>query len=184
MNIIRKQELKTNELQLGDQVRVGKYTATCQKITDDNAIFLLDQYLEKSYAMNSLGTNEGGYDTSDLRSEFKNIILDPNFDAIRDLLVPFESGDVMRIATVGEMFSRDDDYETDDTEQWDLMKDRRNRIALREGKDHEWGWLQNKVKDSAVYFANVNYNGNLYYANASTSRGVRPVFQFKMGGTI
>lgn len=177
MNIIRKQELETNALQIGDQIKVGKYTATCQKVTDGKAIFLLDQYLDKPYAMNSRWTNEGGYDASDLRAEFKNIVLDPNFDSIRDKLAPFDSGDFMRITTVGEMFGYDDDYEMDDAEQWELMKDRRNRIALREGEEYEWGWLQNKVKNSAAAFAYVNYRGRAVYASATYAFGVRPVFQ-------
>lgn len=177
MNIIRKQELDTNALQIGDQIKVGKYTATCQKVTDGKAIFLLDQYLDKPYAMNSQWTNKGGYKASDLRAEFKNIILDANFDAIRDSLIPFDNGDLMRIATVGEMFGHDDDYEMDDAEQWELMKDRRNRIALREGDEYEWGWLQNKLKGSAASFAGVNGYGYPDYGNALDTFGVRPVFQ-------
>lgn len=178
MNIMRKQEIETSAVQVGDQIQVGKYTATCQKVVDGKAIFLMDQYLDKPYSMNNRLTNEGGYDASDLRAEFKNIILDTNFDAIRDSLVPFANGDLMRIATVGEMFGHDDYYEMDDAEQWELMKDRRNRIALREGDEYEWGWLQNKVKNSSAYFALVSYFGNADYNYASrTYIGVRPVFQ-------
>lgn len=177
MKIVRKQELETNAFQVGDQIQVGKYTATCQKVTDGKAIFLLDQYLDKPYAMNSRWTNEGGYDASDLRAEFKNIVLDTNFDAIRDSLVAFDNGDLMRIATVGEMFGYDEFYEMDDAEQWELMKDRQNRIALREGDEYEWGWLQNKVKGSAADFAGVNNGGSATDGSASYSVGVRPVFQ-------
>lgn len=176
MNIIRKQELDTNALQIGDQIKVGKYTATCQKVADGKAIFLLDQYLDKPYAMNSQWTNEGGYEASDLRAEFKTIVLDANFDAIRDLLAPFDNGDLMRIATVGEMFGRDDGYEIDDAEQWELMKDRRNRIALRGGDKYEWGWLQNKLKGSATFFSLVDSYGIPCYYGAIHTAGVRPVF--------
>lgn len=177
MKIIRKQELETNAIQVGDQIQVGKYTATCQKVTDGKAIFLLDQYLDKPYTMNNRWTNKGGYDASDLRAEFKNIVLDANFDVIRDSLVPFDNGDLMRIATVGEMFGYDDYYEMDDAEQWELMKDRRNRIALREGDEYEWGWLQNKVKNSSANFAYVSRDGYATSCGASNSFGVRPVFQ-------
>lgn len=177
-NTMRKQEIEVNAVKVGDQIQVGKYTATCQKLADGKAIFLLDQYLDKPYPMNKRRTNEGGYDASDLRSEFKNIILDHNFDGVRDLLVPFTNGDLMRIPTVGEMFGYDDYYEMDDAEQWELMKDRRNRIAIREGDEYEWGWLQNKVKNSAAFFAGVNYGGAPNYdAAAGPWVGVRPVFQ-------
>lgn len=178
MNIMRKQEVETNAIQVGDQIRVGKYTATCQKVVDGKAIFLMDQYLDKPYPMNNRLTNEGGYEASDLRAEFKNIIFDTNFDTIRDSLVPFANGDLMRIATVGEMFGHDDYYEMDDAEQWELMKDRRNRIALRDGDEYEWGWLQNKVKNSSARFARVDAYGAANCNSASgASIGVRPVFQ-------
>lgn len=177
MKIMRKQELETDAIQMGDQIEVGKYTATCQKVTDGRALFLLDQYLDKPYVMNAVNTNKGGYEASDLRSEFKNIILDPNFDGIRDLLVPFENGDLMRIATVGEMFGKDDVYKMDDAEQWELMKDRRNRVALRKGDEYEWGWLQNEMKESAAGFAGVHWAGDSASAGAAYSVGVRPVIQ-------
>lgn len=177
MNVMRKQKIEANAVKVGDQIQVGKYTATCQKVADGKVIFLLDQYLDKSYPMNNRCTNEGGYDASDLRKEFKNILLERNFDGIRDLLVPFANGDLMRIPTVGEMFGYDDHYEMDDAKQWELMKDRRNRIAIREGDEYEWGWLQNKVKNSAAYFALVGWHGTSDYHGAANSRGVRPVFQ-------
>ena len=83
----------------------------------------------------------------------------------------------MRLPTVGEMFGHDDYYEMDDAQQWELMKDRRNRIALREGDEYEWGWLQNEVKESAAYFAFVRWYGYSYFNGAAISLGVRPAFQ-------
>lgn len=177
MKIMRKQELETNSVQIGDQIQLGKYTATCQKVMDRTALFLLDQYLDKPYAMNAARTNKGGYEVSDLRAEFKNIVLDPNFDSVRDFLVPFENGDLMRIATVGEIFGYKDFCQMDDAEQWELMKDRRNRIALREGNEYEWGWLQNVTKGSSAPFASVTWGGSSAYDGAASSIGVRPVFQ-------
>lgn len=179
MNVIRKHETVVNaasEYQIGDQIKAGKYTATCQKVTEQGALFLLDQYLDKSYQMNSERTNEGGYEASELRKNLNaDFAADPEFDGIRDALAPFENGDVVRIPTVGEFFGMDDFYEMDDAEQWPLMKDRRNRIAIREGETYEWGWLQNKVKESAAIFAIVSYSGDTNYGGASGSLGVRPV---------
>jgi len=177
MKVTRKQEMETNNIQIGDQIQLGKYTATCQKVTDVNSFFLLFQYFDKLYAMNATNTNKGGYGASDLRAEFKNIILDPNFDSIRSFLVPFKNGDFMRLPTVGEMFGHNDYYEMDDAQQWELMKDRRNRIALREGDEYEWGWLQNDVKESAAYFAFVYWDGHSDYLGAALSAGVRPALQ-------
>lgn len=181
MEIIRKQNViinETSKFQIGDQIIVGKYTATCQKVTEQGAIFMLDQYLDKPYQMNSEWTNKGGYEASDLRRNLNaDFAVDKEFDSIREHLVPFKNGDLVRIPTVGEFFGQDDWYEMDDAEQWELMKIPSNRVAQREGEEYEWGWLQNKVKESGPNFAGVSYGGNTYANAASASRGVRPVFE-------
>lgn len=177
MQVLRKQILEVENFMVGDQIRVGKYTATCQKIDGDKAVFFLDQYLDKAYSMNDTNTNRGGYNQSQLRNNIKNADMDENFVYIREHLIPFNNGDLLRLATIGEMFGGDDYFDSDDSEQWELMKDRRNRIADRKGEEYEWGWLQNAVKNSSAYFAYVNNYGNAYYVTASNSIGVRPVFQ-------
>ena len=177
MNILRKQEMTVENMgdcRIGDQIQVGKYTATCQKVTDDAAVFLLDQYLDN---MNPTNTNGGGYKVSELRRTLQVVANDENFASIRERMRPFDNGELLRIPTVGEMFGYDDFYEMDDAEQWELMKDRRNRIADREGEEYEWGWLQNKVRNSATTFARVDTHGAARYGSASNGSGVRPVFQ-------
>lgn len=180
MKVLRQMErtvASVNEYQIGDQIFIGKYTATCQKVEDAGAIFLLDQYLDKPYRMNKKDTNRGGYEASNLRAELnKDFMTDHEFDAIRANLVPFENGDLVRIPTVGEFFGADDFYDMDDAEQWELMKKRPNRIADREGEAYEWGWLQNTVHMSAALFAYVATGGRATDHGASASHGVRPVF--------
>ena len=58
------------------------------------------------------------------------------------------------------------------------MENRRERIAFQgsETGTWEWYWLQNKVEDSASFFAYVYHDGLAYYSGASYSLGVRPVF--------
>ena len=178
MNILRKQEMTVENMgdcRIGDQIQVGKYTATCQKVTDDAAVFLLDQYLDN---MNPTNTNGGGYKVSELRRTLQVVAAnDENFASIRERMRPFDNGELLRIPTVGEMFGYDDFYEMDDAEQWELMKDRRNRIADREGEEYEWGWLQNKVRNFAAYFSAVGTYGYALSVGASNDLGVRPVFQ-------
>jgi hypothetical protein len=60
------------------------------------------------------------------------------------------------------------------------MENRRERIAFQgsETGTWEWYWLQNKVEDSASYFALVDNNGFAYYYYASSSLGVRPSFSY------
>lgn len=48
MKITRKNEIETTDVRVGDQIQVGKYTATCQTIPAQGvALFYLDQYLDQ-----------------------------------------------------------------------------------------------------------------------------------------
>lgn len=50
MKVWRKKKQKIDHFKVGDQIKVGKYTATCQKVEENgNGIFMLDQYLDKAY---------------------------------------------------------------------------------------------------------------------------------------
>ncbi len=178
MNVLRKVEIDTEELKVGDQIRVGHYTATCQKATQDGWIFMLDQYLDEPMQMkNDEDTNDGGYEASDLRKRLNSAEILAEFSGIE--LIPFRNGDLLRIPYYGEMFGHDDWYkdfaEPDDCEQWELM-DHVNRIAYRSGTYFEKGWLQNKLKWSESSFCAVKDNGNSDDWPAVFFRGVRPVF--------
>lgn len=184
MKVLRQQEVSiqtTGEFKVGDQIQVGKYTATCQKVTKKGALFLLDQYLDEPFKMNRENTNEGGYEASDLRTELqKNSILEI-FSSVREMMVPFKNGDLVRIPYAEEFFGDVDTYESSGKKQWPLMQDRKNRIAIREGEAYEWGWLQNKVKSSGTVFAGVDHGGLTTCGGASLSYGVRPVFRLRLG---
>ena len=186
MKILRKQEVNINEtsaFQIGDQIKLGKYTATCQKVTDKATIFLLDQYLDEAYRMNPKDTNQGGYEHSELRRKIGNprfIAKDDNFRMVRGRLLPFSNGDLLRLPTVGEIFGSDPFYERDGAKQWELMKKRCNRIAERDGgEEYESGWLQNKVQAEGIghCFAAVRYDGQAECESAAEASGVRLVFQ-------
>lgn len=182
MKVLRQTEIETNEFRVGDQIRVGRYTATCQKTAEDGALFLLDQYLDEAMPMNEEDDNGGGYMASDLRERLNRARILKEFDGLK--LKPFENGDLLRIPFYGEMFGHDDwynsgDVEPDDCEQWPLMKKRANRIADRTGERYEWGWLQNKYSRSATFFCLVSGTGNADALDASLSIGVRPAFLIK-----
>ena len=184
MKALRQTEIETNEFRVSDQIRVGHYTATCQKLVGEGlALFLLDQYLDKPMQMNRKNTNAGGYDGSDLRKELNSGKILDEFAPLE--LAPFENGDLLRLPFYGEMFGHDDWYnsgavEPDDCEQWPLMKERANRIAERKGESYEWGWLQNIRQGSATSFCNVHGNGYASAWIASYSVGVRPAFLIKL----
>lgn len=184
MKITRTMTIETNDIQIGDRIQVGHYTATCQKLPGEGlALFYLDQYLDKAMQMNKRNTNKGGYDASDLRKELNSEEILKDFTGLE--LVPFENGDLLRLAFYGELFGHDDWYESgavepDDCEQWPLMKERANRIAERKGESYEWGWLQNKYVRSATGFCDVTNRGRANAWGASVSFGVRPAFLIKL----
>ena len=177
IDVYRKTLTKTTEIQTGDRIRVGHYTATCQAATLEGALFLLDQYLDEAYPMNRKNTNKGGYEESDLRETLRSKEILDLFDDWGDRMVPFDNGDLLRIPFFGEIFGQEDaeHFEPDGCEQWELMKDRKNRIAFRQNR-WEWGWLQNKRKGSAAAFCTVGSYGVANYWGASDSLGVRPAF--------
>ena len=184
MKITRTMTIDTNEIQIGDRIDVGRYTATCQALPGEGlALFLLDQYLDKAMQMNKKNTNVGGYAASDLR---KKLNTGKILDVFAPLdLVPFENGDLLRLPFYGEMFGHDEWYnsgavEPDNCEQWPLMKERANRIAERKGESYEWGWLQNVRLGSAPAFCGVGSYGHAYSWTASDSLGVRPAFLIKL----
>lgn len=176
MKIERMTEIETSDIEVGDRIHVDHYTATCQEITPKGALFLMDQYLDKPMAMNRNNSNKGGYEKSDLRRELQSVDVLKLFSGIREWMVPFDNGDLLRIPFFGEIFGQENAeyFETDGCEQWKLMKDRKNRLAFRQNS-WEWGWLQNKKKGASI-FASVSNLGYCNYYNASISRGVRPVF--------
>ena len=169
-------EEPTNFL-IGDKINIDHYTATCQEITPKGALFLMDQYLDKPMAMNRNNSNKGGYEESDLRRALQSEDILKIFSCIREWMVPFDNGDLLRIPFAGEMFGDmlSTWVEPDGHEQWPLMRDRRNRIASRCG-EYEWGWLQNKDITSSTHFCFVHYGGAGTAWSASTVFGVRPAF--------
>lgn len=177
MKIERMTEIETSDIKVGDRIHVGHYTATCQEITPKGAIFLLDQYLDESYQMNVKDTNEGGYEKSDLRKALQSEEILNIFAGIRDYMVPFDNGDLLRIPFAGEMFGDKlpEWCEPDGYKQWPLMRERRNRLTSRCGK-YDFGWLQNKDKTSSMHFCNVRRYGIAGHWIASDSLGVRPAF--------
>lgn len=189
MKVMRKMEVLVNREQevfkVGDQIHVGKYyTATCQKVGKNGAIFMFDQYLDEARVMNQQKTNEGGYEASDLRKFLKEFTTTSIFDDIREMMVPFKkTGDLLRIPTAEEIFGPEEGGEYYETlshkKQWPLMKDRHNRLAFcGEKQEVEWGWLQNKYEDySATNFVIVHDDGNLTYGGAPHAFGVRIVFR-------
>lgn len=62
MKVLRKQEIETANIQVGDQViiplaEIGEFSATAHKVTDEGIMFIFDEYITRR-PMNSKNTNK------------------------------------------------------------------------------------------------------------------------------
>lgn len=187
MKVRRTEKIKVNTFRVGDVIRFKlsdgeKAEMLAVKEESDGMIFCFVDCLAKEYSMNEQNTNEGGWDASDLRKKLNGEVLDRFPQKIRKLLLPFENGDLLRLPTEKEIFGSNPcgEDESKSVSQWKPMKQRKNRIAFQGlNGGWEWYWLQNRVQNSAAYFANANYNGYCSCGHASGEAGVRPVAKIK-----
>lgn len=161
-----------------------QFEAMAMKQEDDGMIFCAVDCLETEYQMNKKLTNEGGYEACELRKALNGEILERFPAEIRESMVPFENGDLLRLPTEKEIFGKNKygEDEPDTVTQWEPMKLRRNRIAFQGyNGEWEWYWLQNRLRDvaSATHFALVDSTGDASSDAASNSFGVRPAFKIK-----
>lgn len=157
--------------------------ALAVKQEQDGMIFVLVDCLRKEYAMNRTDSNRGGYKSCALRKALNTEILDRFPAEIREKMVAFESGDLLRLPTEREIFGYNPfgENEPKDVEQWEPMKNRRNRIAFRKSKTgtQELYWLPNKMDGYATRFSIVYFGGYANNGSASTLLGVRPAFKIR-----
>ena len=180
MKVLRKQEIETANIQVGDQViiplaEIGEFSATAHKVTDEGIMFIFDEYIIRR-PMNSKNTNKGGFEKSELKKWMDTVLLMAFPEELRDKIYG------LTLPTVGQIVGHEDEWnnnnlEPDTDEQLPLMKERKNRVAYFKN-DSSWGWLRNATKEevSSAYFAGVNGYGVTHYYNASGSYGVRPEF--------
>ena len=180
MKVLRKQEIETTNIQVGDQIviplaELGEFTATAHKVTDEGIMFIFDEYVT-CRPMNNRSTNKGGFEKSDLKKWMDTVLLMAFPEELRDKIYG------LTLPTVGQIVGHEDEWdnknlEPDSDEQLPLMKECKNRIACFEDQ-LTWGWLRNATKEefSSAGFALVGGNGDTGYDYASNSHGVRPEF--------
>ena len=180
MKVLRKQEIETANIQVGDQIviplaELGEFTATAHKVTDEGVMFIFDEYVT-CRPMNNCSTNKGGFEKSDLKKWMDTVLFMAFPEELRDKIYG------LTIPTVGQIVGHEDEWdnknlEPDSDEQLPLMKECKNRIACFEDQ-LTWGWLRNATKEefSSADFAGVYNGGFTYYDYASYSSGVRPEF--------
>lgn len=183
MKVYRNVEIETEEIQVGDVIRFSlknseNAEAMAVEKQADGMVFCFVDCLEKEYPMNKKNTTVGGYEKSYLRKVLNSEILDLFPDDLREKMIPFSNGDLLKIPSEKEMFGENVYSDgPEDCEQWEPMKNRRNRIAFQGSRTGvlEWTWLRDVV--SASSFANVGYYGHSNSSGASYSYGVRPAFK-------
>ena len=154
----------------------------CADAKECELTLIFKDCLRDEFRMNKEWTNEGGYEESELRRKLGGVILGNIPTEIRKMMIPCENGDLLRLPTEKEIFGENEFGEEEpDAHQFELMKERRNRIAFQ-GKNGEWEWywLQNKAVASSAYFAYCNTYGGANYYCASGSSGVRPLFKLRI----
>lgn len=173
----------SNSYKVGDQIEMnlggfGVFTATAQKVTNDSVIFMFDDCVAYM-PMNTIPTNEGGYEKSGLCYWINNVLGQAFPEEIRKKIMDIS------IPTYGQIFGHDELYneyfEPDNDERFELMRKRSNCISDYKNKP-EWFWLRNATKKetSASYFAIVSYFGSANCSDASGSLGVCPVFTLSL----
>lgn len=180
MKVLRKQEIDTANIQVGDPMviplaELGEFTATAHKVTDEGVMFIFDDYVTRR-PMNNRDTNKGGFEKSDLKKWMDTVLFMSFPEELHDKIYS------LTLPTVGQIVGHEDEWdnknlEADTDEQLPLMKECKNRIACFEDQ-LTWGWLRNATKEefSSAYFAGVNVCGYPNYLGASNSFGVRPEF--------
>lgn len=180
MKVLRKQEIETANIQVGDQViiplaEIGEFSATAHKVTDEGTMFIFDEYIT-CRPMNSKNTNKDGFEKSELKKWMDTVLLMAFPEELRDKIYG------LTLPTVGQIVGHEDEWdnnhlEPDTDEQLPLMKERKNRVAYFKN-DSSWGWLRNATKEevSSANFAYVTDDGRTASGAASDSVGVRPEF--------
>lgn len=146
----------------------------------NDTVFITVDCLRKEYPLIDSYGKYTGYENSSLRTKLNGEILDRFPEELKERMVPFENGDLLRIPTEREIFGENPwgEKEPESVEQFEAMKLRRNRIAFQgHNGPIEWYWLQNRSVTSATSAASVGGHGFAGYYGASTSRGVRPLFK-------
>lgn len=186
MKVMRTYETETSTYEVGDVIAFEleggeKVEAMAMRQEADGMLFLFVDCLKDEECMNEEDSNRGGFDASDLRMKLNREIIERFPAEIREQMIAFTNGDMLRLPTEKEIFGVNEYGEDEgDVEQFAPMKLRRNRIAFQGlNGNWEWYWLANKHKRSASGFAYVSSAGRANYGNASGAGGVRPAFKIK-----
>ena len=181
-------ESNEGKIMIGDRIRFEMADGepaeamAVKEMEDGSGLFIFTDCLRTEYRLHKRGEYPG-WEKCELREKLNGEILARLPEDLKARLVPFENGDLLRIPTEREIFGENPygEPEPESVEQFELMKDRRWRIAFQGygSGEWEWYWLQNRSVRSATFACLVNYTGYADGTGASYSDGVRPLFQYR-----
>ena len=170
--------------QVGDRIRFTleggeEAEAIAVRREENGMLFIFTDCLRDEFRLHTPGKYPG-WEESELRQKLNGEILERFPEDVLQLLMPFNNGDLLRIPTEKEIFGENEygEEEAGSVKQFEMMKDRRNRIAFQGfgSSAWEWYWLQNRGVDSAAGAARVGWAGYALRGSASDVLGVRPLF--------
>ena len=192
MEVIRNMTIDTELFELGDIIPFTlttgeKVKAKAIRETPNGMLFITVDCLKDEWKMfeNPDRAEKIDYEHSDLRKKLNGEILESFPEEIKGRMVGMRAGqtncfDMLRIPTEREIFGENlcGEGEPVSVRRFYGVENRRERIAFQgsETDTWEWCWLQNKVEDSASYFACVDNLGRADLGSIYDSLGVRPVF--------
>ncbi len=170
-----------NDLMIGDVIRitlkngeeVRAMVADCEENGAKRMCFV--DLLKDERAMNEENTNRGGFAASDLHTWLNEELIELFPDDLREVMIADENGDMIRLPYETEVFGRPIYAKDSGRAQWPVMKDARNRVAVR-GEFTDWYWLADVRDGSSTNFCFVSGYGLANSWGASNVFGVRPAF--------
>jgi len=182
MKIIRKMEIDTYDIRIGDQIRISvddyvAYTATAQKLSDEGVFFLFDQVVDESPLVEK-GDENASFARCNLKSRLTEVILPKFPEELQRNVIE------ITIPTYGQIFGHKDgrhcDLEPDGDEQFELMKQTKNRVSVYQDWMAYW-WLRNADRErlEPLRFACVDCGGRPIKEEASLTIGIRPLLILK-----
>lgn len=180
MRIIRPVEVETDTCQVGDVLSFPSahnvwIEALAVRQERDGMLFVTVDCVGIESMACSPKERDVGYEQSRLRGRLNQEIV-AGFPAwLREQLIPFSNGDLLRLPTVRELFG-----DTLAAGRWEPMKLSRNRVCFlgREGIGMCY-WLEDQADESGSYYCGVDYMGNAMHLASVGTYGVRPVFKLR-----
>lgn len=186
MKVMRKIEKEVKKFKIGDQITLGRYTATAMAQDETGTTFCMDQiYGEKPMAYGD-------------RRRIKTLYNSKMFDEVRNLMVSFYPKmdddfdpwiQMLRSPTAEEIWGKQIASGIHPTtiegadKRWEAMKDIRNRIGFGRHSVAYTYWIDSLVgKDSDICNVVACHNGEVGVVDLlDESRYVyfRPVFKLK-----